>query len=666
MKSCQFLFRRHMHVKRVASVCSISLAVSLAACSSQGLSLEETGSSNYAHNTRGTVLIPSEPVYGYPDKDAAASDHRAPFNTADASLGASAAPTSIQRTSLAPVRTASYDAPAGGNYLGNSYAMGPVTHDGGGAEPHSAAGPRYAQAGPPVYYDRSQGYKPPYYDHKPERPRYDAPPPEDHHASHDGDGDGGYVVVQGDTLFGISKRLGISARDLAELNGLTGATIYAGQRLRVRGGPKYTAASEDHAPRHYDAPSPAEDHRARHYEAPGRPAGYDRYADDDRKAPPPDYSSYRDRNSGTSYSDYKAHRKYEAEANVDAEDDRPDDRPNDRYDARPSHEDRYASRYEPPANYRRDERHVREYRKPKEAYDTYSVQRGDTLYTIAERNGVSHRELADYNDVPPNATLYPGQVLHIPKGRGYDWGRNRRRDDGEDYSNRRSPPRDDRGGYGRRVPYSQNAPEKKPGAEERRVAKADVPVPADREKAEKQPAPKAEPASAPAEEKRGEPVLAAHRDVDPKAGQPAAADDTKACQSLLTQPVARSDKTFREPVQGLIVAKFGTSKDGTFNDGIDFSVPKGTPVKAAENGVVAYAGNELPGFGNLVLVRHADGYVTAYAHNEELMVNRCDIVKRGQIIAKAGATGKVTQPQLHFELRKDSKAVDPEGFFSRS
>ncbi len=95
-------------------------------------------------------------------------------------------------------------------------------------------------------------------------------------------------------------------------------------------------------------------------------------------------------------------------------------------------------------------------------------------------------------------------------------------------------------------------------------------------------------------------------------------------------------------------------------------MPKGTPVKAAENGVVAYVGNELPGFGNLVLVRHADGFVTAYAHNDELLVRRCEVVKRGQIISKAGASGKTSQPQLHFELRKDFKPVDPEAFFARS
>ena len=146
----------------------------------------------------------------------------------------------------------------------------------------------------------------------------------------------------------------------------------------------------------------------------------------------------------------------------------------------------------------------------------------------------------------------------------------------------------------------------------------------------------------------------------------AKAAGTRDCESLLANPAGRSAQTFREPVQGVMVAKFGSKTDGSFNDGIDFSVPKGTPVKAAENGVVAYAGNELPGFGNLVLVRHADGFVTAYAHNDEMLVHRCDVVKRGQIISKAGATRQVPQPQLHFELRKDSKPVDPEAFFARS
>ncbi|HOV04917.1 MAG TPA: M23 family metallopeptidase, partial [Kaistiaceae bacterium] len=89
-------------------------------------------------------------------------------------------------------------------------------------------------------------------------------------------------------------------------------------------------------------------------------------------------------------------------------------------------------------------------------------------------------------------------------------------------------------------------------------------------------------------------------------------------------------------------------------------------VKSAEDGVVVYSGSELKGYGNLVLVKHADGWVSAYAHNSELMVQRGDTVSRGQIIARAGKTGGVTTPQLHFELRKGSKPVDPLQYLSSS
>ncbi|HML13756.1 MAG TPA: LysM peptidoglycan-binding domain-containing M23 family metallopeptidase, partial [Xanthobacteraceae bacterium] len=99
--------------------------------------------------------------------------------------------------------------------------------------------------------------------------------------------------------------------------------------------------------------------------------------------------------------------------------------------------------------------------------------------------------------------------------------------------------------------------------------------------------------------------------------------------------------SFRWPVRGRIISGFGAHPNGQQNDGIDLSVPEGTSVKAADDGVVAYAGNELKGYGNLVLVRHQNGYVTAYAHASELMVKRGDPVKRGQIIARSGQTGNV-------------------------
>ena len=116
---------------------------------------------------------------------------------------------------------------------------------------------------------------------------------------------------------------------------------------------------------------------------------------------------------------------------------------------------------------------------------------------------------------------------------------------------------------------------------------------------------------------------------------------------------------FRWPVRGKVIAGFGRRPDGTHNDGVNVSVPKGTEIYAAEAGKVAYAGNELKGYGNLVLIRHPNGWVTAYAHADQLLVRPNDEVRRGQVIAKAGRTGAVDQPQVHFELRQGSRPIDP-------
>ena len=129
-------------------------------------------------------------------------------------------------------------------------------------------------------------------------------------------------------------------------------------------------------------------------------------------------------------------------------------------------------------------------------------------------------------------------------------------------------------------------------------------------------------------------------------------------------PAAQAEITgaapsFRWPVRGRVREGFGPRPSGGQNDGINVSVPQGTPIKAAEDGVVAYAGSELKGYGNLVLVRHSNGFVTAYAHASELSVKKGEQVKRGQVIGKAGATGNVTAPQLHFEVRKGATPVDP-------
>ena len=116
---------------------------------------------------------------------------------------------------------------------------------------------------------------------------------------------------------------------------------------------------------------------------------------------------------------------------------------------------------------------------------------------------------------------------------------------------------------------------------------------------------------------------------------------------------------FRWPARGRVISSFGSKDVSGTNNGINISMPEGTPVKAAEAGTVAYSGDDVRKYGKLVLIKHENGYVSAYAHNGELDVKKGDSVKRGQMIAKSGATGDVTSPQLHFQLRKGEQPVDP-------
>jgi murein DD-endopeptidase MepM/ murein hydrolase activator NlpD len=150
--------------------------------------------------------------------------------------------------------------------------------------------------------------------------------------------------------------------------------------------------------------------------------------------------------------------------------------------------------------------------------------------------------------------------------------------------------------------------------------------------------------------------------VQPKAPapEPKAEPQTTASLPKAEEP-ASSGAEFRWPARGRVIAGYA-GKGG--NEGINIAVPEGTPIKAAEGGVVAYAGSELKGYGNLVLIRHPNGYVSAYAHNGELSVKRGEQVKRGQVVAKSGQSGNVNSPQLHFELRKGSTPVDPMPYLS--
>ncbi len=184
----------------------------------------------------------------------------------------------------------------------------------------------------------------------------------------------------------------------------------------------------------------------------------------------------------------------------------------------------------------------------------------------------------------------------------------------------------------------------------------------------------APPRSAPAVSTASAPALAAtpaptivSRPLDPPTAvavapaPPAMARDAERQRDLAAVDApALSGEGFLWPVSsGDVISSFGAKPDGRQNDGINIAAPTGSVVRASENGLVVYADEDLAAFGRMLLVRHADGYLTAYAHNDALLVARGDVVSRGQPIAKVGRTGDVIEPQLHFEIRRGKSAVDP-------
>jgi murein DD-endopeptidase MepM/ murein hydrolase activator NlpD len=237
------------------------------------------------------------------------------------------------------------------------------------------------------------------------------------------------------------------------------------------------------------------------------------------------------------------------------------------------------------------------------------VNRGDTLMSIAHRNHVAVAELAKANGIDTTSKLKLGQKINVPDAK--------------------------------------TAGAAPAGAQPAQIAGA-------------QPGAVAAPATK---------MAAVGADPVQKARLAQATTTPDAAAAVTETPVKTAEATgalptFRWPVRGRVVTGYGAKTNGKSNDGINVAVPEGTPVKAAEDGVVAYSGNELKGYGNLILVRHSNGYVTAYAHASELLVKRGETIKRGQIIAKSGQSGEVGSPQLHFEIRKGSSPVDPLQFLN--
>jgi murein DD-endopeptidase MepM/ murein hydrolase activator NlpD len=237
----------------------------------------------------------------------------------------------------------------------------------------------------------------------------------------------------------------------------------------------------------------------------------------------------------------------------------------------------------------------------------YTVASGDTLYSIGRQHGVSPFIIADANGLKKNSTLSVGQSLRIPGGKAMTIAK------AED-----------------RILDTTKSP-----VESATIADTNDDV-------------------------QTKPAIVAQVEIKPLA--PLA---TK--QVVQELPVASAgDLSMRWPATGKVISEFGSKPGGTKNEGINIAMPEGTPVRAAESGVVAYAGNELKGYGNLILIRHEGGYVTAYAHAKAMNVKRGDTVKRGDVIAAAGQTGAVSTPQLHFEVRKGATAMDPLRFLGKT
>jgi murein DD-endopeptidase MepM/ murein hydrolase activator NlpD len=259
---------------------------------------------------------------------------------------------------------------------------------------------------------------------------------------------------------------------------------------------------------------------------------------------------------------------------------------------------------------------------PSDWQGTYTIGQGESLYGIARKHNVKVAELQRVNGITEVTKIRPGTVIKVP-GNG-------------------------------------SATSRSPVAATQRSAEADI----------SQATPMGAPSavilkpriinggetSAPAGEPKRVASLGASTPTTNDADATPRSDQANAA---VEAPKASAATKFRWPVKGKVIANFGPRPDKSHNDGINIAVPQGAEVLASEGGTVAYAGNELKGYGNLVLIRHENNWVSAYAHNDQLLVKRGDKVRRGQTIAKAGNTGTVDQPQVHFELRQDSKPVDP-------
>ena len=272
----------------------------------------------------------------------------------------------------------------------------------------------------------------------------------------------------------------------------------------------------------------------------------------------------------------------------------------------------------------------------------YVAQSGDNLAGVAKRFGVGLGELADLNDLPSHGRLTPGMYVALPAHYD-DHGPNRETFTEEAYAPSRPASRPEA-----TYPTTSRAPTY-PTA-----SRAPAYVPG----SPYSPSPEALAAGNARREALAHPTPTYPESRPSEPSRPEAPVDTTKLASL-------GVGKFIWPVKGSVVSPFGASGMGRRNDGVDIGAPEGSEVKAAAVGEVVYAGDQVPGFGNLVLIKHAGGWVSAYAHMGQVDVHMRDTVYQGQQIGTVGETGGANQPELHFELRyaatpeDKAKPLDP-------
>lgn len=260
---------------------------------------------------------------------------------------------------------------------------------------------------------------------------------------------------------------------------------------------------------------------------------------------------------------------------------------------------------------------------------SHTVQSGDTVYNISRRYGVDQSSLMAANNIAPPYTIRLGQVLRVP------------------------------GRVDAVAAPAQNEAPERPAAAAHPVAAGPLVLspPVDRRPVE--PPPPVVLSVAPGH-LIPPPSVKPPAIVEPDPDHLPPPRTTAAVPpKAATGPGAAAAGRFIWPVAGDVVSRYGPRPGGQHNDGINVQAVEGSTVRAADSGVVAYAGNEIRGYGNLLLIRHAQGWMSAYAHCRRLLVKKGDTVARGQAIAEVGRTGNVTVPQLHFEIRQDGEALDP-------